>query len=327
LPWVLLAVLLAAVGLAACGDDEAADADADADAGAVTDASTPTSDSFPVTIEHKFGETTIEEEPERVVAVGWNDQEAVLALGVTPVGMRDWFEEYPELPWVAERLDGAEVQLVGSEVDPESVVAMEPDLILAIYDTVDQDTYDTYSAIAPTVVQSDEFADEETPWQEQTLLTGQALGRSEQAEALVDELEAELAEAREENPDFADLTLVANFYPDFVAGEHWLLADGDPRRSLFDALGFQAQEERDAVSLEQSSLLDRDVLVVNGASEEEWAEQPVVADLGVVTEGRTVFVPDDSEVSAALAYGSVLSIEHALHELLPQLRDAADAAA
>src|SRR5262245_7020964 len=43
-------------------------------------------DAFPVTIEHAFGETTIEEEPTRVATLGWTDQDAVLSLGVVPVG-------------------------------------------------------------------------------------------------------------------------------------------------------------------------------------------------------------------------------------------------
>ena len=32
-------------------------------------------DAFPVTIEHAFGETTIEEEPTRVATLGWSDQD------------------------------------------------------------------------------------------------------------------------------------------------------------------------------------------------------------------------------------------------------------
>ena len=43
-------------------------------------------DAFPVTIEHAFGETTIEEEPTRVATLGWTDQDHALALGVVPVG-------------------------------------------------------------------------------------------------------------------------------------------------------------------------------------------------------------------------------------------------
>ena len=41
---------------------------------------------FPVTIEHAYGETTVEQEPERVVALGWSDPDVVLSLGVVPVG-------------------------------------------------------------------------------------------------------------------------------------------------------------------------------------------------------------------------------------------------
>ena len=57
-----------------------------------TTASEPTAttsaeaDAFPVTIEHAFGETTIEEEPTRVATLGWTDHDHALALGVVPVG-------------------------------------------------------------------------------------------------------------------------------------------------------------------------------------------------------------------------------------------------
>lgn len=34
---------------------------------------------FPVTIEHKFGETTVPSEPERVVTVGFSEQDPMLA--------------------------------------------------------------------------------------------------------------------------------------------------------------------------------------------------------------------------------------------------------
>ena len=44
-------------------------------------------DTFPVTIDHALGSTTIEAKPERVVTWGWSAQDAVLGLGVTPVGM------------------------------------------------------------------------------------------------------------------------------------------------------------------------------------------------------------------------------------------------
>ena len=39
-------------------------------------------DTFPITITHALGETTIPSKPERVAAVGWSNQDVALALGV-----------------------------------------------------------------------------------------------------------------------------------------------------------------------------------------------------------------------------------------------------
>jgi iron complex transport system substrate-binding protein len=52
-----------------------------------------------VTIKHKYGSTTIPNEPERVVSIGYNDQDAILALGAVPVGVREWFGEKPDATW------------------------------------------------------------------------------------------------------------------------------------------------------------------------------------------------------------------------------------
>lgn len=46
---------------------------------------------FPVTIEHKFGSVTIAEEPQRVVSIGFTEQDPLLAVGVTPVAVRYWY--------------------------------------------------------------------------------------------------------------------------------------------------------------------------------------------------------------------------------------------
>ena len=108
-----LAAFVVAAGLlaAACGDDDG-DTSASTDVGqpvesapatTVADESTPTTSAtpettdtteaadesvaaFPVTIEHKYGSTTIEAEPQRVVSVGFAEHDGILALGVTPVG-------------------------------------------------------------------------------------------------------------------------------------------------------------------------------------------------------------------------------------------------
>src|SRR5436189_4028438 len=62
----------------------------------------------PVTIKGALGTAEITERPERVVSLGWSTTDAILALGVVPVGMEA--QAYGGnadgvLPWVAEKLD------------------------------------------------------------------------------------------------------------------------------------------------------------------------------------------------------------------------------
>ena len=208
----------------------------------------------------------------------------------------------------------------GDEIDYEAVAAAKPDLILAIYESIDQPTYDRLSQIAPTVVQSADYPDEETPWDVQLLTTGKALGREAQAQQLVDRVEAKIAEAKAANPDFAGKVLVEDYGPE--NGGHYLIGKGDPRRALFDALGFEAQETVGDVSEEQLSLLDHDVLFVNGATPEQMADSPVFTGLAVVRDGRTLYTTFDSTLSGALSYSGPDALLYALDVLVPQLANA-----
>ncbi|MFI5932990.1 ABC transporter substrate-binding protein [Actinoplanes sp. NPDC051494] len=306
---------LLALTAAACGSDDSDDAAAPAASGSSAAA-------FPVTIEHKFGATTIEKQPERVVTVGWNDQDPVLALGVVPVATREWFTEYPTYPWVQTALGGKQLTTFSAEINFEAILKQQPDLILAVYETINEETYKKLSDIAPTVIQSKDYADEETPWDVQTLTTGKALGKPAEAQALVDKVNAKVAEAKAANPQFAGKTLVADFGPE--KGVHWLLGANDPRRALFDALGFAAQTDKDEVSEERLDLLDRDVLFVNGATKKDMLASPVFARLKVASEDRTIYTSFETPLSGALAYSGPNALLYALDVLVPQLKAATD---
>ncbi len=108
----LTAVLVAA--LPACGESAADEPAAAAPAG---------DGAWPVTIEHAFGETTIEEEPQRVVTVGFTEADLALALGVTPVGVRDHLGyDHANRPWAVDLLPAEPLPTVGDEaIDLEAV--------------------------------------------------------------------------------------------------------------------------------------------------------------------------------------------------------------
>ncbi len=163
-------------------------------------------DAFPVTIEHAFGETTIEEEPQRVATLGWTDQDNALALGVVPVastkltwggnanGSSDWFDaEIEEL--------GAEAPVRYDDADGAPIVDVadaEPDVILATNSGITEAEYKKLSKIAPVVA----FPENPwtTPWQTQMEMVGEALGRTDLAAEVISETEAEIDDATRRVP-------------------------------------------------------------------------------------------------------------------------------
>jgi iron complex transport system substrate-binding protein len=275
-----------------------------------------------VTIKHKFGETTVPANPQRVVTAGWTDQDFALALGVVPVGSRGgYFDNYDDFPWVKQETDGKGVPAIdGDSINFEGIAAAKPDLIFAINETIDQKTYDRLSQIAPTVVQSADYPDEETPWNVQLLTTGKALGRDDEAQKLVDQVNAKIDEAKAAHPEFAGKKLVSDFTSE--ANAHYVIGKGDPRNALFDSLGFAAQDTVGDVSEEKLSLLDGDVLFVNGLTKEQMADVPAFQRLNVVREGRTLYAGSDSALSGALAFSGPNAMLYALNLLVPQLSNA-----
>lgn len=114
-------------------------------------------------IAHKFGETRISGVPRRVVTVGLTEQDYVLALGVVPVGVREWFGGQPGAlwPWAAAELHGAAVTQVlpVDRMDFEQIAALRPDLILGVNSGLTEGDHELLQKIAPTVAQPAEYAD------------------------------------------------------------------------------------------------------------------------------------------------------------------------
>lgn len=334
-------VLIAVTG--ACGgssSDDASESGGSGGAGAAGEGaeSDASAEAFPVTIEHEYGSTTIEQEPERVVTVGLTDHDSVLALGVGPVGVMDWFGDHPYAtwPWAQDDLEalGAEPEIVGdtSGIGFEKVAAAQPDLILAVYAGLTQEEYDTLSQIAPTVAQPGEYNDYGVPWDEQTLIIGRALGRSAEAEAAVGEVQTAFDEARAAHPEFEGaLGLVATPYNDAIS----VFAPEDVRGRFLTSLGFVQPDEiaelagdefSAEISYERSDLIDVDALVwiVNDVATDvpRFDDDPIYSALAVHTGHHEVFVENLSELGGATTFVTVLSLPVLIDELVPRLADA-----
>ena len=330
----MTAVLLALAALAACGGDDGTSA-ADDGGSSTTEGSSAEAASFPVTIEHKYGETTIDEAPERVVSVGFSDQDFVLALGVTPVGIREWYGERPfaTWEWAQDELGDAEPTVLGSEeIDFEEVAALRPDLIVGVSSGMTEEDYDTLSQIAPTLTQSGDYVDYGMPWQDATRMIGQALGKADAAEAIVTDLEDRFTEAQETYPDLVGASGVIAFVmaEDEVGG----YSDQDGRSRILTSLGMHIPQNiidlaGDAFyvsfSAENIDRLDADLVVWVAGSDDIIAQikaSPLRGGLPASAEGREVFLNEQD--AGAASFGSPLSLGYVLDELVPRFAAAVD---
>lgn len=334
------AVALAlAVGLAACGSDDTSNSDASSTSdGAATESSdadaAAADEAFPVTIEHAFGETTIEAEPQRVVSIGFAEHDNILALGVTPIAVRDWYGDQPfaTWPWAQDELGEAEPEVLpATDLNFEQIAALDPDLIIGINSGMSDGDYATLSEIAPTVARPADHPDYSTPWRDQLEIMGAALGRSEEAAAVISDNEAAFAAVREAHPEFEGQTAAVAFTFEEEPGAY---ASGDGRAQTLTEMGFVTPAEFDelagdefffSVSSEELAVLDQDVIVwvvSDEAGYEAVAGEALRPTLTAFAEGREIIA--DPLLSGAFSHGSALSLEYVIDELVPELALAAD---
>lgn len=349
-----LALLLACVlVLTACGGGDAADddpAESAADAEGTEEAAADTEPApdgtdgeatFPVEIDHAFGTTTISEPPQRVVTWGWGSTDAAIALGVVPVAVP--FDAYAgdeegRLPWAVEAVEAMGAALpevlpaaTADEVPFEAIAAAEPDVILAHYSGITESDYELLSAIAPTVAYPD--APWTTPWRDVVQIAGEALGRADEAEEILAEIDETVADAAEAHPELEGLT-VANVVD--AAGTFYVYKEADPRVGFMTDLGLEVAESVATLadgaetffytlSYERLADLTSDILVVYTATEADetaFLTDGPTADMAQVQEGRVALVRGPALVSS-VSPPTALSLTWGLDEYVAALSAAA----
>ncbi|MBB3677141.1 ABC transporter substrate-binding protein [Modestobacter versicolor] len=287
---------------------------------------------FPVTVEHAFGTTTVESEPTRIVTAGVTEQDAVLALGVVPVGITDWYGEQPHAvwPWAQDELGDAEPTVLSSAdgLQFEAIAAVEPDLIVATNAGLTEDDYAKLSEIAPTVAHSDD--DYFEPWDTQALAIGTAMGKEAEVRELIADVQGQFADAAAAHPEFAG-TPAAFLQNAVYDGDLIAYQEGLSTAFLTD-LGFTVPASLDAfategqafVPLEQASVLDdADVLIWGTEADGDRAaleELGVYRALEAVQGGHLVFT--GPVLAGAIYFTSLLSLPYVLDELVPLLEAA-----
>jgi len=188
--------------------------------------------------QHEQGTLTLNKTPERVIALNWAATEALLLLGVTPIGVADrdgynvWVRE-PELP------EG--VANIGTRVAPslEAIAELKPDLIVTSSEMAP--AANLLERIAPTYVVS-VYKQGSRPFEKaSSMLTtlGEMLNREERAKAVINDIDQTLQTQRRRLEN-AGLTERPVALVNFLDDRHVrVYAPNGLFQSALDALGLE----------------------------------------------------------------------------------------
>lgn len=333
-----LALTLTACGSDSDGENESTGSGESAAAG----------DTFPVTVEHVYGETTIEEKPERVATVAWGNHEVPLALGIVPVGMSKatWGDDDGDgvLPWVEERLteldaDTPELFDETEGIDFEAVADTQPDVILAGYSGLTKDEYETLSKIAPVVAYPDVAWG--TSVQDMITIESKALGLSAEGEQLVSDLDARVQESYDAHPELAGKSIMFTYLDPNDMSQVGFYTTHDTRPGFLADIGMTMPEVVEDASAETDEFYttrsaenpedfsDVDVFVTYGDADGKLVKQiqadPLLSKIPAVKRG-SIAVLEDSTPLAASANPSPLSVDWGIDDYFDLLGTAAEKA-
>ncbi|KKK39374.1 iron siderophore-binding protein [Mesobacillus campisalis] len=252
------------------------------------------------TVENAMETVTLDKTPEKVVILTNEGTEALLALGVTPVGaVQSWTGD----PWydhIAEDMKDVKVVGVESQVNVEAIAALKPDLIIG-NKMRHEDIYEQLKAIAPTVYSETLRGN----WKENFELYAKAVNKEEEGKKVIADYDNRIEELKGKLGDQLqkEVSMVR-----FMAGDVRIYHKDSFSGVILDQIGFARPESQDVddfaeknVTKERIHAMDGDILFYftyeegNGEAtqlEKEWIEDPLFQNLEVAKNGEVHKVDD-----------------------------------
>ena len=278
-----------------------------------------------------YGTTTVRQAPKRVVSVGYNEQDTLLALDVVPVGILRWFATQPRAvgPWAEPKLGAAQPTIIPpAELDFEAIVKLAPDLIVGIYRDMKPEEYQRLSQIAPTVAPTVGATPFGVPWRDEAKLIAAALGHTPAMERIIADVEGKFAAAKRANPQLAGKNVVVSLPA--VDGQYYAYSRQDGRVRFMEEIGLTLSPAIDALekaafyttlSRERVNLLETDVLIFLVSTDavlQALKADTLLQGLNVAKQNRIIYITDPNVVQA-YAMNSVLSLPYAIEQVVPQI--------
>ncbi|MDQ0198901.1 ABC transporter substrate-binding protein [Neobacillus ginsengisoli] len=261
---------------------------------------TKTTEEKSFTVKHEMGTTTIKGTPKRVVILTNEGTEALLAMGITPVGAVKSWTGNPWYDHIADKMKNVKVVGTESEVNVEAIAALKPDLIIG-NKMRQEKIYDQLSAIAPTVFAETLRGD----WKENFKLYAKAVNKVEKGNEILKNYDSRIADLKGKLGD--KLKMKVSMVR-FMAGDVRIYHKDTFSGVILDELGFARPEGQNAndfaernVTKERMPAMDGDILFYftydtgdgkASSLEKEWLGDPLFKHLEVAKKGEVHKVND-----------------------------------
>ncbi len=281
------------------------------------------------TIVDAVGMVRVPAEPRRVVVLDTAPLDAALALGVKPVGSMTVFGDFPA--YLGDRTAGIEVIGQGNEPNLETILRLKPDLILGSTIGI-KPIYRSLARIAPVVLTKGSGRSGE--WADNLRLYGEALGRADAAEQLLQDYQREISSVKERlsAPQETVVSVLG-----VVRSEVYFYTVESFAGSVLEDFGFarppkQARPRRwvswaGSTSREDFDNIDGDVIFLiysssfeDGRDRQAFVSDPLWSKLNAVRSGRVHEVRGDVWVAGR----SILAAYEIINDVARSLLDSHD---
>ncbi|MEK4343871.1 siderophore ABC transporter substrate-binding protein [Paenibacillus sp. FSL P4-0184] len=320
---LLIMTVFLAVILAACGSNNAATSNNNTAAAGNTEATTaPNTESKELTIKHELGEITIKSNPQKVVVFDFGTLDTLDKLGVEVTGVPQ-----SNVPSYLSKYSDAKYENVGGlkEPDFEKINSLSPDLI--IISGRQQDSYDEFSKIAPTLYVAVDNANYMESFTKNVKTLGQIFGKEAEVEAelatITDSVKALNEKAKADGKK--SLIILAN------EGKISAYGSGSRFGIIHDVFGFAQADDKIEVSTHGQSVsyeyvadknpdylfvVDRDAAVKSDGSKSGSAKDAVENDLvkntNAFKNGKIIYLDPNYWY---LSGGGLISVSEMLKEV------------
>ncbi|ELK47485.1 iron-hydroxamate ABC transporter substrate-binding protein [Halobacillus sp. ACCC02827] len=225
------------------------------------------------TMTHAMGETTIPENPERILAPYLED--SLVALGEQPVAQ--WSIGDSVLDYLQPELK--DIPKIGWDLPIEQTIEQNPDLIIFSSPSALQNgSYDDYNNIAPTYVMEEET---NADWRAQLTAIGEILDKKEEAEKVLNDFDQKVEDAKSSLKNSIGDESVAFVW---TTGEQFYVFDNTRYAAeiMYEDMGItqpefiknlpEGEEQWNPISLEKLGQMDADHVFLIGAEGEPGLE-------------------------------------------------------